>query len=94
MPTMAERLLYRLFGPQYPPDAAAVIKDPLVRRFITGTVLTIIFVGVAIRFFNVHLDVVMGFLLGSFTVVGAMIGLAFVASLGLDFIRRKLRGDD
>ncbi len=69
-------------------------KDPLIRRLITGTALTVLFVAVAVRYFNVRVDVVMGFLLGSIGVVAAMIGLAFVASLLLGFIRRKLRGDE
>ena len=43
-----------------------MIKDPLIRRLITGTVLTVLFVAVAVRYFNVRIDVVMGFLLGSF----------------------------
>ena len=71
-----------------------MFKDPLIRRLITGTALTVLFVAVAVRYFNVRIDVVMGFLLGSVGVVGAMIGLAFLASLLLGFLRRKLRGDD
>ena len=71
-----------------------MIKDPLIRRLITGTVLTVLFVAVAVRYFNVRIDVVMGFLLGSFGMVGAIIALAFVTSLVLGFIRRKMRGDE
>lgn len=71
-----------------------MLKDPLVRRLLTGTVLTALFVAVAVRYFNVRVDVVMGFLLGSIGVVGAMIGLAFLASLVLGFVRRKLRERD
>lgn len=71
-----------------------MFKDPLIRRLITGTALTVLFVAVAVRYFNVRIDVVMGFLLGSVGVVGAMIGLAFLSSLLLGLVRRKLRGDD
>lgn len=65
-------------------------KDPLVRRFLTGTALTTLFVWVAIRYFNVRTDVVLTFLVGSFVFIGGLILLALLASFMLRGIRRLL----
>ncbi len=53
-------------------------KDPLVRRFISGSFFAGAFVWVAIRFFDVPLEIVRIFLIYSFGFVGILIVFAIL----------------
>ncbi|HKI73736.1 MAG TPA: hypothetical protein VJ998_03800 [Pseudomonadales bacterium] len=69
------------------------IKDPLVRRFFTGTLFALTFVWVAVRYFNVDQEVVRVFVILTFVVVGLLIVAGFFSSFVLHlFMRRKSGG--
>ncbi len=63
-------------------------KDPLFRRFVSGSVFAGLFVWVAVRYFDVPTDVVWVLFVMSFVFVGGMI----VIGVGGAFLVRLFRG--
>ncbi len=65
-----------------------MLKDPLVRRFISGSVFSGAFVWVAVRFFEVDTEVVWILFLFSFVFVGGMMAIGLLLAPLIRFFRR------
>ncbi|MBL6690905.1 MAG: hypothetical protein ISP91_10980 [Pseudomonadales bacterium] len=65
-----------------------MFKDPLVRRFVSGSCFAGAFVWVAVRFFNVEADVVWVLFLFSFVFVGGMIAIGLLLAPLVRLFRR------
>ncbi|MCB1692019.1 MAG: hypothetical protein KDI19_04590 [Pseudomonadales bacterium] len=66
-------------------------RDPLVRRFVSGSAFAAAFIYVAVRFFDVDWEVVKVFVIFSILFVIGLIVLGFFGSIVLALIRR-MRG--
>jgi len=64
-----------------------LLKDPVLRRFIFGSILAFLFVWMLIRYFNAEPELMMEYLLYSFL----MVLLLMSGALTLFFIYRVLR---
>ncbi len=65
-----------------------MLKDPLVRRFISASFFAGAFVWVAVRYFNVEADVVWVLFLLSFAFVGGLIVVGLFLAPLVRLIRR------
>ena len=66
-----------------------LLKDPLFRRFLSGTLFAASFVFVAVYFFDVDTEIVTTFFILSFIFVGSMILVGFVLAPLITLLRRK-----
>jgi len=66
-----------------------MLRDPLVRRFISSSVFAGVFVWVAVRFFEVETEVVWVLFGLSFVFVGMLIVVGFVLAPAVRLFRRK-----
>jgi len=66
-----------------------VFKDPLYIRILSGLVFAGAFVWVAVRFFNVDVEVIWVFLIMSFIFVFGLIVLGLIFSVLLRLLRRR-----
>lgn len=67
-------------------------RDPLFRRFLSGTLFAGLFVFVAVQYFDVDTEVVWVLLVMSFVFVFGMIIVGFVLSFLLRWFRRSRDG--
>jgi hypothetical protein len=65
------------------------MRDPLVRRLLTGVILSSLFVAAAIRYFGLEPSVALSFLGASFLFVLGLIGVAVVGGLTLRWLRGR-----
>lgn len=63
------------------------IRDPMIRRFLLGSLLAGVFVWIVIRYFGASAQQMFQFLLTSFVLIFLLMGLAFLVS----FCFRKFR---
>ncbi len=66
-----------------------MLKDPLVRRFVSGSCFAGAFVWVAVRFFHVETDVVWVLFVMSFVLVGLMMAAGLIMAPLIRFFRSE-----
>ncbi|XOV88852.1 MAG: hypothetical protein ACFHX7_02960 [Pseudomonadota bacterium] len=71
---------------------ARFYRDPLIRRFVSGSAFAAAFVYVAVRYFKVETEVVWVFLLFSIVFVIGMMMVGFVLSFVIRLLRRPVKG--
>ena len=66
--------------------------DPLIRRFLSGTLFAVAFIWLAIYFFDVETEVLRVLAIMSGLLVLLLIGVAFIFSFVVKFFRRSNGG--
>jgi hypothetical protein len=69
-----------------------ILRDPLIRRFVSGSLFAGVFIFVAVRYYNVETEIVWTFLLLSCLFVVAMIGVGLLLMPLITLTRRKPSG--
>ncbi len=69
-----------------------IFTDPLIRRFLSGTLFAVAFVWLAIYFFDVETEVLRVLAIMSGLLVLLLIGVAFIFSFVVKFFRRSNGG--
>lgn len=66
-----------------------MLKDPLIRRFVSSSLFAAAFVWVAVRFFHVETEVVWVLFWVSFLFVGIMMLIGLVLAPAIRLMRRQ-----